>query len=83
MVCLSAKLRQEPDANVRLLGASLSIASGGLLFGLDLALRDLRRGCGAADLDPARLHLFGNFALEIDRQQAVLKAGASDLHVVS
>ena len=57
-------------------------ASGGLFFGLDLALCDIWSGRSAADLDPARLHLFGNLALEFDRQQAVLQLSASDLHVV-
>ena len=57
-------------------------ASGGLLLGLDLPGRDLGQRLTGRDLDPARLHLFGNLALEIDGQQTVGEAGAPDFDVV-
>ncbi len=55
------------------------MASGGVLFRLDLRWLPL---AGAGNFDPARFHLFGDFALELDRQHAVLELRTCYLDVV-
>ena len=46
-------------------------------------LLDLRRRVrGAVDGNPARLHGLGDFPLQVNDQQAILKACAFDLDVV-
>lgn len=61
---------------------TLAEISGGLLLALDLLHRALRQRRVGCDLDLARLHLFGNLALQIDCQQTIDKGSANDLDVV-
>src|ERR1700751_1408479 len=53
------------------------VRSGG--FGFNLG--DVTRR-GTADRDATRLHRLGDFALQVDDEQAVLEAGALDLDMV-
>src|SRR4051812_40366837 len=54
----------------------------GLLLRSDLLGLALRQSGGVADRDLARLHFFGQLALELDGQEAVLQLGPRHLHVV-
>lgn len=50
--------------------------------GLGLNLAHASWGCGCADCNLPGLHRFGNFALQLDDEQAVLEARTPHLHMV-